>query len=120
MANRDKAGNENRSAFQFTNPDPIQTAGNYGGEIVRVLDDGDSYKVIVRPFEIHDPDKKYSNIRGWIPKEKGNSVTEHFLKAFNNPKYFDEIEGKTATVVVGFKQDSENGETYANVVDYVV
>ena len=121
MANRANIANGGTEVFDFRKPNPVKTAGQYGCKVLRIVADGDSNKVTVRPHEIADPSKEYSPIRGWVPKEiKDNSITEHFLTAFGNPQCFGDVIGKSATIEVDFNTDTETGETYANVVDFVI
>lgn len=115
MARRKISENKAANVFEFENVKEIEEEGRYGATIMHIMDEGKSYRVCVRPYDLSNNSIKYKSVNGWLPKDNdGNGITQQFLDTFEGIKTFDDVIGKTCIVEIVFTEDRE----FANVVGF--
>ena len=93
--------------FEFATVQEISEAGRYGGTIMDVIDEGKSYRICVRPYDLDDPNICYPMINGWVPKDNyGRGITQEFIDTFSDITCMDAVIGKKCCVTVEFTEDN--------------
>ena len=101
--------------FEFAKVSEINSEGEYGAIIMDIIDEGKSYRICVRPYDLSNSTVYYPMINGWLPKDNnGKGITQEFIDTFPNLTSVDAIIGKKCCVNVKFTEDN----AFANVVGF--